>query len=74
MTVTWDLLLQALVPVLTKRLLDDHLFPQVQFSFVIFAKTGLRIFCSSLKGHSCDKVTVLVGEVQRLSAMHCIDY
>ena len=38
MTVTWDLLLQALVPVLTKRLLDDHLFPQVQLFTCYFCQ------------------------------------
>ena len=43
------------------------------FRLLFLPKTGLRIFCSSLKGHSCDQVTILVGEVQRLSAMHCID-
>ena len=44
------------------------------FDLLFLPKTGLRIFCSSFKWHSCDKVTFLVGEVQRLSAMHCIDY
>ena len=41
------------------------------FHFLFVPKTGLRIFYSSLKGHSCGQITILVGEVQRLTAMHC---